>query len=200
MLSPIPTSRIANSIKALQKTNVNVSSSELLHQYIKNEALVNHSKMVAKAMKAYAKKLNQDENLWFETGLLHDLDWEMFPDEHPSKAVSEILTNYPDEVKNAILAHAPERTGRQPETLIEKYLYACDEISGLMHAISLMRPNGFADMEVKSVKKKLKDKTFAANVSRDDILKGVKLIESTMEDHIQFLINVFSSNSPDGEV
>ena len=69
-----------------------------------------------------------------------------------------------------------------------------------MHAISLMRPNGFADMEVKSVKKKLKDKTFAANVSRDDILKGVKLIESTMEDHIQFLINVFSSNSPDGEV
>lgn len=178
----------------------NMDSTELLHQYIKNEALINHCKMVAKAMKAYAKKLGQDENLWYETGLLHDLDWEMFPNEHPKKAVTEILVNYSDELKNAILAHAPAITGKNPETLIEKYLFACDEISGLMNAISLMRPNGFADMQVSSVKKKLKDKSFAVNVSRDDITQGVELIGGTLDEHIQFLINVFSSNSPDGEV
>jgi len=176
------------------------NSEQLLHKYIKSEALINHCKMVAMAMKAYAKKLDKDEDLWYETGLLHDLDWEMYPDEHPNKAVAEMLNNYPDELKNAILAHAPERTGKTPETLLEKYLYACDEISGLMNAISLVRPNGFTDMKVKSVKKKLKDKTFASNVSRDDITKGVKLINTTLDKHIQFLINVFSSNSPKGEV
>jgi len=172
---------------------------KLLNEYIKTPALLNHCRMVAKAMKAYAEKLDQDQDLWYQTGLLHDLDWEMFPDEHPNKAINELLVEYPAELINAVTAHAPERTGKHPETLIEKYLFACDEISGLMNAISLMRPNGFADMEVKSVKKKLKDKTFAANVSREDITKGTELIDQTIEDHIQFLINVFSSNSPKGE-
>ncbi|MDA1338430.1 MAG: lysine--tRNA ligase, partial [bacterium] len=186
--------------KDITNNTESLDSEQLLNKYIKNEALINHSRMVAKAMKAYAKELNQDENLWYETGLLHDLDWEMFPDEHPNKAINELLVNYSEELKSAIAAHAPERTGKEPETLLDKYLYACDELSGLMNAISLMRPNGFSDMEVKSVKKKLKDKTFAANVSREDINKGVELIGTSLEEHIQFLINVFSSNSPKGEV
>lgn len=169
-------------------------SQKLLSQYIKNTALNHHCQMVARAMEAYAKALGEDSDLWYQAGLLHDLDWEMYPDEHPNKAVKEILTEYPEALKLAILAHGPDRTGKQPETLIERYLFACDELSGIMHAVSLMRPNGFADMEVKSVKKKLKDKSFAANVSREDINRGFELIGKTPEEHIGFLIQVFKQS------
>lgn len=168
-------------------------SEELLKTYIKNDALAHHCKMVARAMEAYATELNEDAELWYQAGLLHDLDWEMYPDEHPNKAIKEILKDYPESLKLAIAAHAPDRTGKQPETTIEKYLFACDELSGIMHAVSLMRPNGFADMEVKSVKKKLKDKSFAANVSRDDINLGFELIGKTPDEHIGFLIAVFKN-------
>jgi len=167
------------------------SAQSLVQQYVKNAALVHHMEMVAAAMEACALALGEDPELWYQAGLLHDLDWEMFPDEHPNKAVTEILAMYPAELKNAILAHAPGRTGKEPETPIEKYLFANDELSGLMHAASLMRPSGFADMKVKSVKKKLKDKGFAANVSREDIQKGFELIGKTPEEHIAFLIEVF---------
>lgn len=165
----------------------------LLDEYIKSEALRHHCQMVARAMEAYALELGEDSELWYQAGLLHDLDWEMFPDEHPNKAVTEILIDYPSVLIEAIKAHAPGRTGKNPETLIERYLFACDELSGLMHAISLMRPNGFSDMEAKSVKKKLKDKSFAANVSRDDINEGLSLIVKTADEHIGFLISVFKS-------
>ena len=168
-------------------------SQELLDQYIKNSALKHHCEMVAAAMEAYAKELGEDAELWYQAGLLHDLDWEKYPDEHPNKAITEILAEYPQELKDAIAAHAPERTGKQPETVIEKYLFACDELSGLMHAASLMRPTGFSDMEPKSIKKKLKDKGFAANVSREDINHGFELIGKTPDEHIGFLITVFQS-------
>lgn len=148
--------------------------------------------MVAKAMAAYAKNLGEDEELWYQAGLLHDLDWEMFPDEHPNKAITEILKDYPQELLDAIAAHAPGRTGKVAQTTIEKYLFACDEISGFMHAVSLMRPNGFEGMEPKSIKKKLKDKSFAANVSREDITQGVELINKPLDEHLAFLIKVFS--------
>lgn len=166
-------------------------SEELLRQYVKNEALIHHMLMVGAAMEAYAKVLGEDPELWYQAGLLHDLDWEMYPDEHPNKAVKEIIHEYPETLKLAILAHGPDRTGKQPETPIERYLFASDELSGIMHAVSLMRPNGFSDMEVKSVKKKLKDKHFAANVSRDDINRGFELIGKTADEHIGFLIEVF---------
>lgn len=125
--------------------------------------------------------------------MLHDLDWENYPDEHPNKALNDILSplGYPENVLSAIKAHAPDRTGKQPETEIERYLIACDELSGFMNAVSLMRPNGFSDMKVKSVKKKLKDKRFAANVPRSDIKKGVELINQELNQHILFLIQVF---------
>jgi len=168
-------------------------SEKLLKQYVHNPALLHHCYMVAQAMQAYASTLGEDQELWYQAGLLHDLDWEMYPDEHPHKAVNELLNSYPSVLIAAITAHAPGRTGKQPNTLIEKYLFACDEISGLMHAVSLMRPNGFADMEVKSVKKKMKDKSFAANVSREDIQQGFELIGKTPEEHIGFLIKVFQN-------
>ena len=167
---------------------------KLLNEYVKNPALKHHMQMVAKAMQAYAQKLGEDEELWYQAGLLHDLDWETYPDEHPNKAVNEILKDYPDELKAAILAHAPGRTGKEPETLIERYLFACDELSGFLHAYALMRPNGFEGMKASKVKKKLKDKAFAANVSRDDINKGFELIGEEPAEHIQFLIEVFKKH------
>jgi lysyl-tRNA synthetase, class II len=163
----------------------------LIKKYIKNEKLSHHCYMVGQAMEAYAKELGEDSELWYQTGLLHDLDWEMYPDEHPNKAITDIINHYPTQLVEAIRAHAPGRTGKHPQTLIERYLFACDELSGLMHAVSLMRPNGFADMKTKSVKKKIKDKSFAANVSRDDIRQGFELIGKTPDEHIGFLIEVF---------
>ena len=165
-------------------------STAVLAKYVKNKALRQHCRLVALAMEAYAESLGEDKELWYQTGLLHDLDWEMYPDEHPKRAVEEILINYPAELTAAISAHAPERTGKEPKTF-ERYLFACDELSGLMYAVSLMRPNGFADMSPKSVKKKLKDKSFAANVNRADIKKGFELIGKNPDEHISFLIEVF---------
>lgn len=164
---------------------------QLLEEKVTNDALRHHCTMVAEAMEAYAEKLGEDTELWYQAGLLHDIDWEAFPDEHPNKAINEWLNDYPQELKDAIAAHAPDRTGKKAATLIEKYLFACDEISGFMHAVALMRPGGFSDMKPKSIKKKLKDKSFAASVSREDIREGFELIEKTPDQHIGFLIEVF---------
>lgn len=176
-----------------------IETKDLLNEYIESESLRQHCRMVAIAMEAYAESLEKSEseiNEWWTAGLLHDLDWEKFPDEHPNKAVNEILPplDYSDQVIEAIKAHAPERTGKEPETEMERYLFACDELSGFMNAVSLMRPNGFDDMKVKSVRKKLKDKRFAANVPRDDIRKGADLIGKELSEHIQFLIGTFSQS------
>jgi len=172
------------------------NSKALLHSYVTSESLQLHCRMVATAMEGYARKLEKtDETVdtWWTAGLLHDLDWEKFPDEHPKKAVNEILPNngYSSEIIRAVESHAPDRTGRQPETEIERYLFACDEISGFMKAVSLMRPNGFSDMKIKSVTKKLKDKKFAENVPREDVRTGANLINLELRDHIQNLIAFF---------
>lgn len=173
-------------------------SLNLLHQYIEGESLLHHSMMVATAMEAYAEKLNKEVSEieeWWAAGLLHDLDWEKFPDEHPNKAVNEILIEfeYSDSILNAIKAHAPERTGKKPETEMERYLFACDELSGFMHAVSLMRPTGFEGMKVKSVNKKLKTVKFAESVPREDIRRGAELIQTDLNDHIAFLISIFDN-------
>lgn len=186
-----------NEKRATSPRNVSLPSRDvaekLLHTYIKNEALVHHCVMVAQALEKYAQELGEDTELWYQTGLLHDLDWEAFPDEHPNKALQEFLSDYPEELKEAIAEHAPSRTGKTPSTLLGRYLFATDELSGLMHAASLMRPTGFSDMEISSVKKKLKDKAFAKNVSRADIEEGLRLIGKTPEEHIGFLIAVFKA-------
>lgn len=171
-------------------------SMKLLEQYIENENLRNHCEMVAIAMESYAHHLEKSDDEteeWWTAGLLHDLDWEKYPDEHPQIAVDKILPEhgYSTEVIEAVRAHAPERTGKEPESEMERYLFACDELSGFMNAVSLMRPNGFEDMKVKSVTKKLKDSRFAANVPREDIKKGAEMIDKELRDHIQFLIKVF---------
>lgn len=171
-------------------------SVNLLQTYIEAENLRQHCHMVADAMEAYARQLGKAEpeiEQWWAAGLLHDLDWEKFPEDHPAKAVNELLpqAGYPESVIDAVKAHAPERTGKKPDTEIERYLFACDELSGFMNAVALMRPNGFSDMRVKSVTKKLKDKRFAENVPREDIRKGAELIDKPLNEHIQFLIDLF---------
>ncbi|MBP7740777.1 lysine--tRNA ligase [Candidatus Woesebacteria bacterium] len=169
-------------------------SLELLGKYIKDKSLFNHCEMVALAMQEYAKSLGENEDLWYATGLLHDLDWEMFPDEHPNKALADLLGEYPQTMLDAIAAHAPSRTGKSPATTLEKYLFACDEISGFMNAVSILRPTGFEGMKTKSINKKLKTKAFAANVSREDIEEGLKLINKSADEHFTFLIKIFSNN------
>ncbi len=166
----------------------------LLEQYIKNEALRRHCQMVAQAMEAYGKVLKQDTELWYQTGLLHDLDWEQFPDEHPNRAIKELLADYPAEMLQAIAAHAPSRTSKQPESQLDRYLFACDELSGFLNAYSLMRPEGFTGMKTSSVLKKLRDKSFAANVNRDDIQRGFEIIEKDPSQHVEFMIGVFDNS------
>ncbi|TVQ66887.1 MAG: HDIG domain-containing protein [Balneolaceae bacterium] len=173
------------------------SSEMLLAEYVKSDNLREHCYMVAKAMEKSAEAAGVEESereLWWTAGLLHDLDWEQYPEQHPHQATSQILPplGYPQIVIDAILAHAPERTGREPVTSLECNLFACDELSGFMKAVSLMRPNGFTDMEPKSVIKKMKDKRFAATVSRSDIRKGADLVNRDLAEQISFLIEVFS--------
>lgn len=166
-------------------------SQELLEKYIDGKALLHHSQMVATAMAAYAQKFGENKELWYQTGLLHDLDWEKYPDEHPNKAINDLLTDYPELMIEAIKAHAPNRTGKNPENKLERYLFACDELSGFINAYSLMRPNGLTGMKASKVKKKLKDTSFAAGVSREDVAQGFELIEEESAAHIQFLITTF---------
>jgi len=167
-------------------------SEALLSEYIENPSLRHHCDMVAVAMDAYAQKYDQDRELWYQTGLLHDIDYEKYPEEHPFKGANELLSGYPDVLTRAVLAHGPEITGVQPESRMERYLYACDEISGFMHAYSLMRPNGFAGMKANKILKKLKDLNFAAKINREDIARGFELIEEEPAEHIRFLVEVFN--------
>jgi len=176
------------------------NSLTLLHEYIESESLQQHCMMVADAMEAYAGNNGHSDIeilKWWTAGLLHDLDWEKYPDEHPNRAVNKILPplGYPTDILTAIKSHAPDRTGLEPENEMDCYLFACDELSGFLNAVSLMRPNGFSDMKVKSVTKKLKDKRFAANVPREDIMKGVEYIGVELKDHILFLIDVFKKSN-----
>lgn len=165
----------------------------LLEQNIQNQALRHHCEMVATAMEAYARKHAEDEELWYQTGLLHDLDYEKYPDQHPFKAANELLVGYPPELIRAVLAHGPEITGVEPSSSMDRYLFACDELSGFMHAYSLMRPEGFKGMQASKIIKKLTDLNFAAKVNRSDIEKGFKLIAEDPACHIQFLITTFAA-------
>lgn len=163
---------------------------ELLHEWVDNEGLRNHMLAVEAALRHYARLKGADEDTWGLAGLLHDLDWEKHPDEHPLKAVEALRERgYPDEVVQAILAHRSEFTGVEPTSELDRYLVACDELSGLVVAACLVRPNGIDDLKPKSVVKKLKDKAFAAGVSRDEVARGLELIGMDRSQHIQNVID-----------
>ncbi len=170
---------------------------ELLRNYIKNENLIKHCYAVETCMKYYAELMNEDIKKWGEVGLLHDIDWEMYPDTHPNTSVPILKeAGYDEEFINIILSHAyPERTNVPRNTIISKYLFACDEITGLVTAYALMKPGGLQEVEVKGVIKKMKDKAFARNVNRDDIKKGVEEINSDLNTHIQHIINAMKKDT-----
>ena len=162
----------------------------LVEQWVGNVNLRKHMLAVEAAVRHYARMRGGDEENWGLAGLLHDMDWERHPEEHPLEAVAELRAGgYPDEVIHAILAHRPDFTGVQPETELDRVLFACDELVGLVHATCLVRPTGIDDLTPKSVTKKLKDKAFAAGVSRDDVAKGVELIGLERSQHIQNVID-----------
>jgi len=141
-------------------------------------------------MRHYATLRGADPELWGLAGLLHDLDWEKYPENHPLTAVDALReAGYPEEVLHAILAHRPDFTGVEPETELDKVLFACDELAGLVYACCLVRPNGIDDLKPKSVVKKLKDKAFAAGVDRDDVARGIELLGVERSEHIQNVID-----------
>jgi putative nucleotidyltransferase with HDIG domain len=169
----------------------------ILQEYTKNESLLKHAYAVESCVKAYAKKFNEDELFWGNVALLHDFDYEKYPtaEEHPFKG-SEILKEkgFSEEFRIAILSHA-DYTNIPRETLLQKVLFACDELAGFITAVTYVRPNKSIDeVEVKSVKKKMKDKAFAKNVSRDDIIKGAGLLNIPLDEHIDFCISAMKEN------
>lgn len=169
----------------------------LLEKYIQNENLRKHCYAVESSMRYYAEMLGEDTELWGSAGLLHDIDYEMYPDEHPNASPAILKEgDFDDEFINTILSHAyPERTNIPRNTLIRKYLFACDEITGLVTAYALMKPGGLNDVEVKGVKKKMKDKAFARNVSRDDIIMGAEEIGIELDTHIMNIIEAMRRDS-----
>jgi predicted hydrolase (HD superfamily) len=179
------------------KNSGNVLSREeanrLLTDWVKNDRLQLHMKQVGHLMKRWAElRENLDEKeqwKWELAGMLHDADWDQWPDQHCRKIIEELESrNVDPEVIHAIASHGPGYFGVEPVTKMDKMLYAFDELSGFVHAYSLMRPNGYEGMEVKGVLKRLKDRTFAANVSRDDIKDASTRAGMTIEELIKFVI------------
>jgi predicted hydrolase (HD superfamily) len=162
---------------------------QLLNEWVENEGLRAHMRSVEAAVRLYARKSGEDEEKWGLAGLLHDLDWEKYPDNHPLTAVEELRKRgYDEDILHAILAHRPDFTGVAPETQLDKTLTACDEITGLVTATALMRPTGISDLEAKSVKKKMKDKAFARGVDREDVTRGAELLGIELDEHISNVI------------
>ncbi len=159
-------------------------------EFIQSEGLRRHALAVEASVRAYARAGGEDEAAWGNVALLHDFDWEIHPtlEQHP-QAGEEILAarGYPDWFRRAILAHA-QHTGVTPETPLEKTLFACDELSGFVHACGLVRPTGLEGLEPKSVKKKLKTPAFAAGVDRDDVYAGAELLGLDLDDHIRNVV------------
>jgi putative nucleotidyltransferase with HDIG domain len=157
----------------------------LLQEYTENENLIKHALAVEAAMRTYALRFGEDEQKWGITGLLHDFDYEKFPQEHPIKG-AEILEElgYPEDVIHAIKAHA-DFTGVPRESLLDKTLFAVDELTGLIVATALVQPSkSLGEVKVKSVRKKMKDRSFARGVNRDDIAKGVEGLGVELSEHI----------------
>lgn len=171
----------------------------LLNEYVKDPALVRHMLAVEAAMRAYAREFGADEEKWGIVGLLHDFDYERWPDapNHPLQG-SAILRErgYPEDVIHAILSHADYLTDRYPRvSQLDKALYACDELAGFVSACAMVRPAGITDLTAASVKKKMKAKGFARNVSRDDITNGAADFGVDLTEHIQFVIDAMKPHA-----
>jgi putative nucleotidyltransferase with HDIG domain len=164
---------------------------DLVCEWVSSDSLRNHLLGVEAAMRAYARKYGEDEERWAVTGLVHDLDYERYPDletGHPRYALKELEElGYPQDVIDAVAGHA-EFMGVPRETLMAKTLFAVDELSGFIAACALVRPTGIEGMKPKSVKKKLKQPSFAAGVNRDEVQRGAEELGVDFDEHIAFVI------------
>ena len=170
---------------------------ELMCTWTQSDSLRKHMLAVEAAMRAYARRFGEDEEMWGITGLLHDMDYEKHPtpDEHPMVGVRELESRgYPEDVIHAIKGHA-DYLDVPRDTLMSKTLYAVDELSGFIVACALMRPEGLENMKAKSVRKKMKQKSFAAAVNRDDIVRGAEELGVDLNEHIEFVANALRERS-----
>jgi putative nucleotidyltransferase with HDIG domain len=163
---------------------------ETLTAYTKSESLLRHALAVEASVGGYARRLGEDEELWRATALLHDFDYEIHPtlDKHPQDGAPILLEEgYPDELVGAVLSHA-EHLAMPRDTPLRRTLFACDELSGFVHACGLVRPDGIDTLEPKSVRKKLKQPSFAAGVHRDEVYAGTELMGLELDEHIANVI------------
>lgn len=165
----------------------------LLISMTKNESLLRHARTVELVMEAYAKKFNEDPQKWAICGLLHDADYDQWPDDHPNRIVEKLNDLNELEIAHAISAHYT-KWGVSYDTLLDKALLACDELTGFVVACCQVRPEGISTLTPKSVKKKLKQKSFAAKVERDEIEKGVELLGVDLTEHIQLIIDTLRTH------
>ena len=189
LLNKITFGHVINKGKTLSRAD----AENLFNEWVLNPRLQLHMKQVAHLMKSWAAEKEQLDDTgqwaWEMAGLLHDADWDQWPEQHCKKIIEELeQRNIDPEIIRAIASHGPNHFGVQPETKMDKMLYAFDELSGLIHAYSLMRPEGYVGMELKGVKKRLKEKSFAASVSRDEIADACNRAAITQDELIQFII------------
>ncbi|HUS04965.1 MAG TPA: HD domain-containing protein [Bryobacteraceae bacterium] len=170
----------------------------ILHEFTKSESLRKHAMAVEACVAAYARKFGEDETKWSVTALLHDFDYEMHPDapDHPMKGELILAERgVGDDVRRAILSHA-NYSGVPRESLLEKTLFACDELAGFLTAVSYVKPSrSILEVDTKSVRKKLKDKGFARSVNRDDIVNGAAELGVDLDAHIEFCIDAMQARA-----
>jgi predicted hydrolase (HD superfamily) len=160
---------------------------EILSSLTSNQSLLRHMRTIELVMEAYAVKYGEDPDEWAVAGLLHDADYERYPDQHPKVIVDKLRTLGEEKLAHAISAHYT-KWNVPYDTLLSKALLACDELTGFIVACAQVRPGGIATLETKSVIKKLKDKGFAAKVERDEVYKGAELLGVDLNDHIAFIV------------
>ncbi len=171
----------------------------LLTEHTKNPNLVKHALAVEAAMRHYAKHFGKDEETWGIVGLIHDFDYEQYPDlkDHPFKGVEILRTHgWPEALLHAVLAHAPH-TGTPRENTMDKAIFSVDELSGFIIAVALVRPNKkLAEVDVEAVKKKMKEKSFAKQVNREEIREGAAELKLSLDEHIQHVLTALQTIAP----
>jgi predicted hydrolase (HD superfamily) len=162
----------------------------LVHEHVASESLRRHMYAVEAACRAYAGRFSEDLDTFGLAGLVHDFDYERFPEEHPLPGVALLRERgYPAEVVHAVEAHYAAKTGMEPESLLDRTLHACDEVTGLVTAAALVRPSrSIMDLEAKSVMKKFKDRAFAAGVDREEVQQAAAALGVDLREHVQFVI------------
>lgn len=172
---------------------------EILISMTENVSLLRHARTVELVMEAYAEKLGEDPEEWAVTGMLHDADYDKYPEEHPNRIVALMREKGEEKIAHAISAHYTKWNVTY-DTLLDKALLACDELTGFTVACCQVRPEGVETLTAKSVKKKLKQKSFAAKVERDEIEKGIELLGVDLTEHISFIIEVLKRNKEELEI